>query len=63
MPLAGEVLAEPVEHRLVRLGCRVGVVARAGVVEEGVIDAWEDPDLVHQAGGFERRCERSPATR
>ena len=29
------------------------VVARAGVVEEGVVDAREHPDLVDQTGGFE----------
>ena len=42
--------AEPVEHRLVRLRCGVSVVARAGVVEEGVVDAVEHPHLVGQAG-------------
>ena len=42
--------AEPVEHRLVRLRGGVGVVARAGVVEEGVVDAVEHPHLVGQAG-------------
>ena len=45
-----EVSAEPVEHRLVRLSCGVGVVAGAGVVEEGVVDALEHPHLVGQAG-------------
>ena len=47
------MLGEPVEHRLVGLSRSVGVVPRAGVVEEGVIDTGEDLDLVNQAGGFE----------
>ena len=46
---SGQVLREPIEHRLVRLRCRVGVVARAGVVEEGVVDTLERAQLVGQA--------------
>ena len=42
----GEVLVEPVEHRRVRLGRGVLVVARTGVVEEGVVDAGERVQLV-----------------
>ena len=56
--LCGEVLVEPFEHRRVRLGGGVGVVARTGVVEEGVVDALERAHLVRQPGGLERRLGR-----
>ena len=46
-------MAEPLEHRLVRLGGGIDVVPRACVVEKGVVDTREHPDLVGQAGGFE----------
>ncbi len=47
------MLGEPIEHRLIDVSRSVGVVARTGVVEEGVIDTGEDADLVNEAGGFE----------
>ena len=49
-----EVAAEPREHGLVRPRCRGRVEARPSVVEERVVRAREDADLVRQAVAFER---------
>ena len=56
----GEVVGEPVEHRLVRRGGRVGVVAAAGVVEEGVVDTVERAQLVVQPRRVECGARRPP---
>src|SRR5438045_6668503 len=50
---AGEVLPEPLDRRDPRpLRC-VGCVAGAGVVVEGMVDAWEDRDLVRHTSFFQ----------
>ena len=58
---SAEVGGEPVEHRLVGLGGGLGVVARAGVVEERVVDAVERAQLVRRARP--RRARPAPSSR
>ena len=55
---SGEMLSEPVEQRGVGLRRRRLVVARAGVVEERVVDAVERADLVGEPSRFERGSHR-----
>src|SRR4051794_27406473 len=55
--LRTQVLPEPTQHALPRRARRIGVVALAGVVEEGVIGAGVNLDLERLAGGGQRGDE------